>query len=115
MKYLLMFCTAPEDKTRWNAMSQAELGQLFARVETWQEANASRISFRGYRLQGPDAATTVRQIQSGKPLVTDGPFVEAHEVISGFLIAEVTNLDEALAMAKSFPACSTCEIRPVLE
>jgi hypothetical protein len=65
-------------------------------------------------LRGPDTATTVT-FKNGKPIVTDGPFIEAKEVIGGFAVVDVKDLDEALAMAKTWPAGSTVEVRPVVE
>src|SRR5665213_35238 len=71
----------------------------------------------GEELRGPSSSTTVR-IKNGKATVTDGPFIEAKEVIGGFAIVEVKDLDEALAMAKSWPAGGDgrgVEVRPVVE
>ena len=51
--------------------------------------------------------------------VTDGPFAEAREVIAGFSIWEVKDMDEAIAWAKRapnlMPGRSEVEIRPFLE
>jgi hypothetical protein len=44
--------------------------------------------------------------------VTDGPFVEGKEVMSGFAEVEVADLDEALKLVRSWPACPIVEIRP---
>lgn len=52
----------------------------------------------GGSLHGPDAATMVR-IDSGEPIITDGPFVEAKEHIGGFYVIDAEDLDEALAWA----------------
>jgi hypothetical protein len=41
-------------------------------------------------------------IAGGKISVTDGPFVEAKEVIGGYAIFELRDKAEALAMAKEF-------------
>ena len=60
----------------------------------------------------PDSATTVR-LEGGDPVVTDGPFVEGKEVVSGFAEIEVEDLDAALRLAKSWPACPVVEIRPI--
>ena len=60
----------------------------------------------------PETATTVR-MEGGEPLVTDGPFVEGKEVVSGFAVIDVVDLDEALRMVKSWPACPLVEIRPI--
>jgi hypothetical protein len=56
-------------------------------------------------------ATTMR-LDSAEPVVTDGPFVEGKEVVSGFAEVEVADLDEALKLARSWPACPIVEIRP---
>jgi hypothetical protein len=51
--------------------------------------------------------------EGGKPVVTDGPFIESKEVIGGYAEIEVADLDEALAMAKEWPG--TVEIRPIVD
>lgn len=66
----------------------------------------------GEELRGPATATTVTR-KNGKAVVTDGPFIESKEVIGGFAVIEVADLDEALAMAKEWPG--TVEIRPVVD
>ena len=40
----------------------------------------------------------------GDPVVVDGPFSEAKEVIGGFSVIDVPDLDAALAMARSWPS-----------
>ena len=55
----------------------------------------------------------------GGCLVTDGPFTEAHELIAGFSIWEVRDMDEAVAWARRCPrtaaGTSRIELRPFLE
>ena len=68
----------------------------------------------GYRLARSDAATTIRH-KGREVLVSDGPFIEGSEVVGGFCVIDVPDLDAALRIAKAFPACPTCEIRPVIE
>ena len=53
----------------------------------------------------------------GKPVVTDGPFIEAKEVIGGYWMIEVTSKEEAIEWAKKCPASSneTIELRQVQE
>ena len=50
--------------------------------------------------------------------VTDGPFAETRELVSGFWIWEVKDLDEAVAWAKRcpnpMPGPSDLELRPVI-
>lgn len=54
---------------------------------------------------------------SGAPVVTDGPFTEAKEVLGGYWMIEVDSRAEAIAWAKKCPASAneTIEIRQVQE
>src|SRR5712692_499950 len=51
---------------------------------------------------------------TGKPVVTDGPFTEAKEVLGGYWMIDVKSREEAIAWAKRCPA-SSIEIRRVQE
>ena len=53
----------------------------------------------------------------GKPIVTDGPFIEAKEVLGGYWMIEVPSREDAIAWAKKCPASENeiIEIRQVQE
>src|ERR1700681_2886752 len=53
----------------------------------------------------------------GTPVVTDGPFTEAKEVLGGYWMIEVKSRQEAIAWAKRCPASANeiIEIRQVQE
>jgi hypothetical protein len=53
----------------------------------------------------------------GKPIVTDGPFTEAKEVLGGYWMIQVTSKAEAIEWAKRCPASDNevIEIRQVQE
>lgn len=53
----------------------------------------------------------------GKPVVTDGPFAEAKEVLGGYWMIEVGSKEEAIEWAKRCPASENeiIEIRQVQE
>jgi hypothetical protein len=55
--------------------------------------------------------------ESGTPVVVDGPFTEAKEVIGGFWILDLPSREEAVAWAKKapMPAGETIEIRRLHE
>jgi hypothetical protein len=42
-------------------------------------------------------------IPGGKPKVTDGPFIEAKELIAGFTLIEVKSREEAIEWARRMP------------
>jgi hypothetical protein len=75
------------------------------------EAGAMRDA-RG--LEDPSAATTVR-VREGKRVLTDGPFAETKEVLTGFFLLECASLDEAIDWAAQLPASryGSVEVRPV--
>ncbi|HKH01058.1 MAG TPA: YciI family protein [Bradyrhizobium sp.] len=54
---------------------------------------------------------------AGKPVVTDGPFAEAKEVLGGFWMIEVKSREEAIGWATRCPASGNeiIEIRQVQE
>ena len=64
-----------------------------------------------YALTPRDMATSVRG-----DTITDGPFVDAKEVVAGFYVLEAPDLDAALAIARLNPVLRMgggIEIRPV--
>ncbi|MGH7578173.1 MAG: YciI family protein [Longimicrobiales bacterium] len=111
MKYVLLFVDTEEFSEKLEAMGEAERERAFQRVHQWMAEHAGRIR-GGSKLQAPDTATTVR-LDGGEPIITDGPFVEGKEVVSGFVEIDVADLDEALRMVKTWPGCPVVEIRPI--
>ena len=67
----------------------------------------------GEALAGADTAAVVRP--GGKPLVTDGPYAETKEALTGFFLLECADLDEAIRHAARIPAAwnGAVEVRPV--
>jgi hypothetical protein len=114
MKYMLMFCTTLDDPDRFENLNEEGRGALYGRIGEWSQKYGSKF-VNGEQLQSPDTATTVRFKSGQKPVVTDGPFIEGKEIIGGFWVIDVQDLDEALTMAKEWPASSIVEVRPILE
>lgn len=76
-----------------------------------QDLQQSGAMVAAFALQPAETATTV----SGDT-VTDGPFVDAKEVIAGICIVEAADLDAALEIARSNPSArlgGSVEVRPV--
>lgn len=67
-------------------------------------------------LHPPSAGARV-SFATGKPVVTDGPFAEAKEVLGGYWMIEVASRAEAIAWAKKCPASANeiIEVRQVQE
>lgn len=58
----------------------------------------------------PPAESTVVRVRGGKVLTTRGPFAETSEVILGFDILEVADLDEAIEVAARHPMARNGQI-----
>ena len=115
MKYIIMFAGSTDDQEQFDNLPKAEHDALYAKVGQWfEELSKSGKLIGGEELQGPHTATTVRR-KNGKVTVTDGPFIESKEVLGGFAIVEVKDLDEALVMAKSWPGGTLLEVRPIVD
>jgi hypothetical protein len=111
VKYVLLFVDTEQFASDLAAMSPSERERAYDRVNEWFATHAGKLR-GGSKLQSPETATTVR-LDRGEPVIIDGPFVEGKEVVSGYAEIEVADLDEALQMVKTWPACPVVEIRPL--
>ncbi|TDN88548.1 YciI family protein [Microbacterium sp. BK668] len=114
MKYVIMFTSTPELDA---AVPPERAQEVYARVYEWFGQNAAKIADGGAELQPASTATTVAHGTEG-PVVADGPFSEAKEVIGGFSVLDVDDLDEAIAIARTWPMLelpgTSVEIRPMV-
>ncbi|MBV9101805.1 MAG: YciI family protein [Candidatus Dormibacteraeota bacterium] len=113
MKYALMFIREDEE----GFLSRPDHGDVYQSINRFfmDLGSNGKIANPGAELQPMTTATTVRWAE-GKPLVTDGPFMETKEGIGGFTIIEAEDLDEAIAIAQRWPAHDhAVEIRPIVE
>lgn len=114
MQYLLLIY---DDEKKWAALSHAEVGKLIAEYNQFtDDIKASKHMLGGNRLQSVTTATTVR-VRDGKPQMTDGPFAETREQLGGYMLIDVKDLDEALAVAArgAVARVGAVEVRPVRE
>jgi hypothetical protein len=111
MKYVLLFVDTEQFSNDLQAMGPVERARAYERANQWFAEHADVIT-GGSKLQEPDTATTVR-LDAGEPIITDGPFVEGKEVVSGYAEIDVADLDEALRIVRTWPGCPVVEIRPL--
>src|SRR5260370_5236779 len=90
-----------------------ELEGWMAEIGAWSEkyGSSGKLADAGHQLDSPDKAKTIR---AGG--VTDGPFMEAKEVLAGYSLLETSGIDEAVEIAKTRPVVDrrsiTMEVRP---
>jgi hypothetical protein len=110
MKYMMLII----DTEAGLAMPADELNGLLVRIRAWyqQMTAAGKIAEAGSELQGAETARTIRATG-----VTDGPFIEAKEVLGGYSVLEADDINEAVEVASSWPGVDqglvTIEVRPL--
>ncbi|MFE9575633.1 YciI family protein [Nocardia sp. NPDC006044] len=85
-----------------------------AKYAAFQEAAGAAIA--GGAALFP-SATAINVRRSGdQALITDGPFIEQTEVITGFYVFDAQDLDEAIQLARRIPAAErgAIEVRPMV-
>ena len=117
MKYMLLIhqgSTPLPGSDEWESLSEEAKGAVYG---AYKAINETPGVTPGVQMQPPETATTVR-VQDGKPLTTDGPFVELKEAIGGYLFFEADDLDAAIEVAARIPAArlgGAVEVRPLVE
>ncbi len=112
MNYMLLIYNA---EAEFAALTDAERGTFLKECEQFQDGIVKSGHFRAADVlfATPDA-TTVR-VREGKRTITDGPFAETKEQLTGYFLIDAKDLDEAIAIAGRLPAArlGSIEIRPV--
>jgi hypothetical protein len=89
--------------------------EVYAWFERWGQAG--KIADAGVELDSTRTAKTVRLGSDGTPVVTDGPYLELKEVVGGVVILEADSIDDAVAVAATWPMSHSVsvEVRPVID
>jgi hypothetical protein len=112
MKYMLLITQGEWLETGPEQQQQ----QVMATLMGWWGNLAAQGKLKdGNQLQPPHTATTV-VIDHGQSMLLDRPLMEAKEAIGGYGLIDVADLDEAIAIARSYPVpdCKI-EVRAIVE
>jgi hypothetical protein len=96
-------------------LSPAELGAHLGRWTAWVKelAQAGHHEEGGHPLQMPG-----KTVRGSKRQITDGPFAEGKDLVTGTLIVIAESLDEAARLALGCPVYEfdgSVEVRPILQ
>ena len=107
-KYLCIHRSTPRKQQQ--QPSPAQMQEMYAVFNTWKEKFKANILDMGGKLK-PDGKIL------GASGVTDGPFVEAKEIVGGFMIVAAESYDRALEIVREMPVPmmpgSSIEIREI--
>ena len=114
---VMVFVKATEESEKGLAPT-AEAKEMFAAMDAYNEELVKAGIFVAAAGLKPSAEAR-RVFDGAKRRVIDGPFAEARELVAGFWIWEVKDMDEAVAWVKRcpnpMPGPSEIEIRPFFE
>ncbi len=109
--YMLLFRGNDWDRKR----SPEELQQVMSKWSAWYEDLIEKGKIKSaHPLVNEGRVVSQKKGQA----VADGPFAESKEAIGGYFLLQMTNLEEALQIAKRCPSLEygmIVEVRPVAE
>jgi hypothetical protein len=114
MKFMLI---VHHDEEAFQKIEKDKRQQMLAdSVELTHQLHAAGQYLSASPLQ-PAATAVMVRVREGKPLVTDGPFIETREQIAGYFLVNAQDLNEAIRIATKVPGAriGTVEVRPLIE
>ncbi|SHE58950.1 YciI family protein [Chryseobacterium takakiae] len=95
-----------------NANDSKETVEYIQSWTTWMQG----LGQKGILAGGEPLQTTGKQVNGKDKVVTDGPFIEAKEMVGGYLIVNANDIDEAVEISKGCPIFEEngkVEVRPI--
>lgn len=115
---VMVFAKATEGSEKGMAPTP-EMLEAFAAMDAFTEELVKAGVFVAGAGLKPSAEGKRIVVEGASRTVIDGPFTESRELVAGFSIWEVKDMDEAVAWAKrcpnTLPGRSEIEIRPFFE
>jgi hypothetical protein len=105
----------------WSGEELAAMGAFMASFTEELEGTGELVETRG--LAAP-VHTRRLQLRAGVPVVTDGPYAEAQEVLAGYWVVECESFDRATEIAARLASCpapphvaetAVADVRPIDE
>lgn len=98
-QYLLLLHGKPADDI---AMSPAEMKELIGRYKAWSQQLAAQGRLAGGEKLTDDGGRHLK-LQGGRPLVSDGPYAEAQDVVGGYFVINADSDAQAADLAQGCP------------
>lgn len=110
MAYMLLIVEPPGQRRTRTEKEGRELYESMLRFS--EELKGRGLLTMSQALKGDTAAARVT-VQRDRPVVLDGPFTEAKEMVGGFFLLTCETREEAIEIARECPAArwATIEVR----
>jgi hypothetical protein len=113
-KYMLLFRNTPTSEEDYQNLSPADMQAELAKWQNW----IGGIAAQG-RLIATDALqNSGKLVRQAGQVITDGPYVESKELVSGYLLCTAANMDQAIEDSKGCPIFEmdgTVEVRQIMD
>ncbi|HCH33165.1 MAG TPA: hypothetical protein DE045_09500 [Oceanospirillaceae bacterium] len=106
--YLCIMRSQPQEADQQGMPSPAQMEQMFAKFNAWKETFKHNIVDMGGKLGSGKVVTTQGAV--------DGPFIEAKEVVGGYMIVSASSMEEAVEVAAQSPGVypgASVEVREI--
>ncbi len=107
-----MFLFRGGDTHIHNAKDSKETMEYIQTWTTWMQG----LGEKGILAGGEPLQTTGKLVNGKNKVVTDGPFMEANEMVGGYLIVNAKDINEAVEISKGCPIFEEngkVEVRPI--
>jgi hypothetical protein len=111
----------PTEEPVWSAEDFAAMGAFMESFNQELAESGELVETRG--LAAPVLTRRLR-LENGVPVVTDGPYAEAQEVLAGYWIVECESFDRATELAGRLASCpapaevaanAVADVRPIAD
>lgn len=111
-KFMLVFHNTPIAEDVYAQMSPEAMQAELQKWNIWIGGIAAQGKLIGSEALYP----TGKQVKGASHIITDGPFTEGKEIVSGYLLMTASSLDEAVEHSKGCPVLEfdgIVEVRPI--
>lgn len=98
-KYMLLFRNQSNVEELYANMSPEEMEAELGKWNTWIGGIAAQGKFEGSEALQP----TGKIVTGSKRVVSDGPYVESKELVSGYLVLKADSMEEAIELSQGCP------------
>ena len=114
MKFMLL---VHHDEAAFELIGQEKQQQMLAESVALTHELHTRRQFLGASPLQPAKTAVIVRVREGKPIITDGPFIETREQLAGYFLINARDLNEATQIATRVPGAriGTVEVRPLRE
>ncbi len=113
-KYMLIFRNSMPSEESFQNYSPTEMQ---AELDKWGKWIGG-IAAQGKMLSTDALQHTGKIIKGSKHILSDGPYIESKELVSGFLILQADSIEEAIELSKGCPIFEiegNVEVRPIMQ